>query len=127
MTAPHLKKSIGRSPSRRGVLLIVMMLASFALSQMALAVSPAPGGGYLNYNTAGGDGALFSLTDGRENTAFGFNALYSDTFGYYNTANGYQALFSNTTGNDNTATGYQALFSTTTGFVNTANGYQALS
>jgi hypothetical protein len=36
---------------------------------MALAVSPAPDGGYAGNNTAEGTSALFSLTSGADNTA----------------------------------------------------------
>ena len=156
MTTLHLRKSIGRSPSRlgspsvqpiwiiRGFLLIPLALACFALSPTARAVSPAPDGGYPNGNTAEGTHALFSLTTGDDNTANGsgalyhnttgfsntangFEALYYNTRGYRNTANGGSALYRNTTGTDNTANGDGALSSNTTGFSNTANGSDALS
>src|SRR5205814_2838606 len=93
MTTLHLRKSIGLSPSRlglprvqpiwiiRGFLLITLALACFALSPIARAVSPAPDGGYANFNTAEGQDALFSLTTGGFNTANGFNALYKNTTG----------------------------------------------
>ena len=70
---------------RRGVLLIA--LASFALSPTALAVTPAPDGGYPNQNTAEGDNALLSLTTGNDNTAIGFSAP-NNTTGSFNTATG---------------------------------------
>jgi hypothetical protein len=138
VTTLHLRKSIGRSPLRlglprvqpiwiiRGFLLIPLVLASFALSPTARAVSPAPDGGYPGNNTAEGDDALFSLTTGSDNTATGFDALYSNTEGINNTANGNQALYSNTTGSSNTATGFMALSSNTRGSYNTANGVSAL-
>jgi len=121
------------------------VLACFALAPApkAFAVTPAPDGGYPNFNTAEGTNALFSLTNGDRNTANGFAALYSNTGGFqntangaaalqhnttgnYNTANGALALFYNTTGSENTVNGVDALFYNTTGSENTANGYQAL-
>src|SRR5882724_7211184 len=122
-----------RSPIRppflwRGFLLIPvsLMLVCFALCQMALAVSPAPDGGYAGNNTAEGTSALFSLSSGVDNTALGFQALYHNTTSNYNTADGFRALFSNTTGTQNTATGLQALFSNTTSTYNTADGVNTL-
>ena len=51
-------------------------LACFALSPVTHAqLLPPPDGGYPNQNTAEGDDALFSLTDGTDNTAIGFDAL----------------------------------------------------
>jgi hypothetical protein len=112
---------------RRGLLLIALALACFALSPpIALAVTPPPDGGYANLNTAEGDFALFSLTTGTENTALGFQALYSDTTGFLNTATGRFALLSNTTGQENTATGASALKLNTTGGFNVAIGRSAL-
>jgi hypothetical protein len=115
-----------RSPLRRGWLLIALTLTCLAFSPMAKAVDPQPDGGYPNQNTAEGDNALFSLTNGTANTAIGFEALFSNTTGINNTANGVNALFSNQTGQGNTATGFQALFSNTTGSDNTAIGINAL-
>ena len=126
MTTLQLRESIGPATAGRGFLLIPLVLASFALSPTAPAVSPPPDGGYANANTAEGINALFSLTSGFGNTANGFEALLSDTTGNANTANGNTALLTNTTGSDNTATGAGALFSNTTGNANTANGFQAL-
>ncbi len=133
---------MNRSPLR-AFLLIPFVLACFALSPAARAVSPPPDGGYPGDNSAEGTDALFSLTGGTENTALGADALYynaggtgntavghstllSNTSGDDNTAIGGNALFSNTTGGSNTATGFSALFSNTTGFNNTAIGWQAL-
>jgi hypothetical protein len=75
----------------------------------AFGVMPPPDGGYPNKNTAEGQDALFSLTNGTANTANGFSALKANTRGDRNTANGALALFTNVTGSDNTATGYAAL------------------
>jgi hypothetical protein len=96
------------TPARTSIFALAFVafaLAGFALSPGAQAVSPAPGGGYPNFNTAEGDDALFSLTTGGLSTAIGFNALYSNTTGGHNTAAGTQALVSNTTGNFSTAIG----------------------
>jgi endosialidase-like protein len=93
---------------------------------VARAVSPAPDGGYPNGNTAKGNGALFSLTNGFWNTALGQQTLYHDTSGSANTALGFGALFKNATAYGNTATGVYSLFSNATGYFNTANGFEAL-
>ena len=112
----------------RGFLLIplALALAWLALSPVARAVDPPPDGGYPGNNTAEGEDALFSLTDGIDNTAVGFHALYSNTTGGNNTANGVDVLYSNTTGSYNTAIGFDALYSNRTGNSNTANGWLAL-
>src|SRR5215468_598774 len=52
----------------------------------------------VNQNTAGGTGALGSLSTGTDNTAFGTNALKSNTTGILNTAVGVEALQHNTIG-----------------------------
>ena len=122
--------SIKRSPWRRGLILLVLAFACFALS------SPARGDGAVgkpqNGNTAEGFGALNTLpgrNPGTDNTATGFDALYHNTTGSFNSAAGSQTLFSNTTGLASTAS-FQALYSTTNtgslGFGSTAIGYQAL-
>jgi len=121
-----LPNSISRSPLRRDVLLIPLALAWFALSPLALAVTPAPDGVYPGNNTAEGDHALFSRTTAGNNTATGFFALQADTTGNANTATGFEALFNNTIGKFNTATGANALLSNTTGDNNTAEGTNAL-
>jgi hypothetical protein len=137
------KKSINRSPCRRGLILITLALGYFALSlPKSFGVVPAPDGGYPGGNTAEGQTALLSLTTGGFNTAVGYLSLRSNTTGSLNTAVGAGtllvntadsttaigagALLSNTTGVLNTANGAFALFNNTTGAANTANGYQAL-
>jgi hypothetical protein len=129
ITPLHIATSISRGPLRRGLAVITLVLACFALSPApkAIAVTPAPDGGYPGNNTAEGDGALFTLTGSTDtdNTAIGYNALYNDT-SFFNTAVGSSALFSLTSGNNNTAAGYKALYSNTTGHDNTANGAAAL-
>jgi hypothetical protein len=108
----------------------------------AFGLTPPPDGGYPGKNTAEGQDALFSLTNGNANTANGFSALKANTNGDRNTANGTYALFTNVTGSENTATGYAALFfnrgsgntatgigalhSNATGTNNTANGQRTL-
>jgi hypothetical protein len=126
MTTLHLKKSMCRSPLWLGLLLIPLGLLCFGLTPTAKAVNPPPDGGYPNGNTAEGDDALFSLTDGTFNTANGYQALYSNTSGFDNTATGRSALFTTTSGGANTATGVSTLYSNTAGFANTANGVNAL-
>ncbi len=106
----------------------VLLLLSFgcALLPTARAVDPPPDGGYYGSNTAEGDDALLSLTDGIGNTAIGYQALISVTSGNTNTATGGQAL-ANTTSSNNTADGFEALRNDTTGSNNTAQGYFALA
>jgi trimeric autotransporter adhesin len=104
----------------------LLAFACLAVLPSALAVVPAPDGGYPGENTAEGDDALFSLTTGADNTATGEAALYSNTTGFENTAAGAFALFSNTTGFYNTALGGSVLLSNTTGNYNTATGLNAL-
>ena len=154
MTILHFGTSTVRSPLRiglprvqpiwilRGLLLIPLALACFAVSPAAQAVSPPPDGGYPGGNTAEGQNALFGLTTGGFNTAVGFFALDNNITGSFNTALGAGTLFANTVGSNtavgagallsntigfgNTATGAFALVSNTTGLTNVANGYQAL-
>jgi trimeric autotransporter adhesin len=104
---------------------IVLAVASFALSPIVQAVSPAPDGGYPGFNTAEGQNALFSLTTGQGNTAVGWFSLWSVTAGSLNTATGAGALLFNTADN-NTAFGAAALLFNTTGIENTAIGTAAL-
>src|SRR5260370_42553376 len=116
-TTLPLRNLMNRSPLRLAFLLIPLVLACFALSPTARAVTPAPDGGYPNGNTAEGEDALFSLdtSQGFDNTAIGFDALYSNTTGTGNTATGGGALYSNTTSTNNTANGNATLVLNTTG------------
>src|SRR6266487_4357916 len=123
MTTLHLRKSIGRSPSRRAFLLIPLLLGCFALSPTAQAVTPAPDGGYPGANTAEGTDALFSLTSGIANTAVGKDALHDNTTGGFNVAVGSSALASNVSGNFNMAIGTDALRDNTSNF-NLAIGFR---
>jgi Chaperone of endosialidase len=142
ITTSHLRNPINLCFSRRGLFLILLVHICFALMPGAQAVSPAPDGGYAGGNTAEGQNALFSLTNGTYNTALGFFSLRSDSTGAFNTAigagtlllnnadnntaTGAAALLSNTTGSFNTANGAFALLSNSTGSYNTAYGFQAL-
>jgi Chaperone of endosialidase len=105
--------------------LALFACACFTLLPSALAVTPAPDGGYPNGNTAEGQNALLSLTSGTLNTAVGFLSLKSDSTGGGNTAIGAGALLANTA-DQNTATGVAALLTNTTGMQNTASGALAL-
>ena len=109
-------------------MLATLALSCFAFSEWARAAlpSPAPDGGYPNYNTAEGDGALFSLTTGEQNTAIGAASLSTDKSGSYNTATGAGALNGNETGSENTAIGAAALYQNFRGSRNTAIGVNAL-
>src|SRR5437868_8611346 len=80
------RSPICHSCFRRSFLLISLsfLLVCFAPCQMALAVSPAPDGGYAGNNTAEGTSALLSLSSGADNTAIGFQALFHNTSGTYN-------------------------------------------
>ena len=69
------------------VFLATLLLACFTDFQ-AFGVMPPPDGGEPNKNTAEGQDALFSLTNGTANTANGFSALKANTRGDRNTANG---------------------------------------
>jgi trimeric autotransporter adhesin len=104
---------------------VLLGIFCFALSPVALAVSPPPDGGYPGFNTAEGQAALFSLTTGTGNVAVGWGSLYSDTEGSLNTAIGTGALLFNTA-DQNTATGAGALLFNNSGTYNTANGAFAL-
>ena len=110
-----------------------------------------PDGGYLNYNTAEGDNALFSLTTGQwQHGLGGFQALMEQHApaattppaelaallfnignqgtgeGTANTAVGAAALLLNTSGANNTANGTAALELNESGSSNTATGAFAL-
>jgi trimeric autotransporter adhesin len=121
---------------------LVLAVASFALSPIVQAVSPAPDGGYPGFNTAEGQNALKNLSSGQANTGLGWFSLFSDTTASFNTgvgagtlvlntadgntAVGAVALLRNTIGANNTAVGAAALLNNTEGSGNTANGFQAL-
>lgn len=125
-------------------LFIAGVLAYFGFLPKALAVVPAPDGGYPGGNTAEGQNALLSLNvnTGTNNTAVGWFSLTSNVEGQFNTAVGAGTLFNNTThrntaiggaamfsnisGKFNTAVGTLSLFTNTTGFYNTAMGDGAL-
>ena len=124
---PGVRTLMNPSPWRRGLFLIPLVVACFALSPTIRAVMPPPDGGYPNGNTAEGDGALLNLTTGIGNTATGSRALSGNTTGDSNTANGSVALVRNTSGSQNTATGRDALFNNRTGGLNTASGNGALA
>src|SRR4051812_45764699 len=66
----------------------ILVLTALLVAPVALAVSPAPDGGYGGNNTAEGDSSLFSLTSGIDNSALGFQALFRNRNGSYNTAAG---------------------------------------
>jgi hypothetical protein len=127
---------------RRGWVLILLAVGSFAFSPQLRAQcdSPDPGcpggnlaEGFLSlggltagfYNTGIGAYSLLSLTDASFDTAVGAGALFSDNAGT-NTAIGAGALFSNTTGSDNNAVGAFALFTNDSGTFNNAHGRNAL-
>jgi hypothetical protein len=119
--------------NKRGLLLIPLVLACFALLPRAqgqetpeLLPAPPPDGAYTGFNTAEGLNALLSLSTGQLNTAMGFNTLRLDTSGSSNTAVGAQALLHNN-GSSNTAVGVNALVNNTTGTLNTAVGQGALA
>jgi Chaperone of endosialidase len=106
-------------------LLITLALLCLGLLPKALAVVPAPDGGYPGGNTAEGQNALLSRTTGGFNTAVGWFSLESVTTGSYNTGVGAGTLVLNSA-DQNTATGAAALLLNTTGSFNTANGALAL-
>ena len=106
---------------------MLLAFCCLALLPRLHAVTPAPDGGYPGANTAEGNTALFSLTNGTSNTAIGERALHDNTTGNSNTATGYNALYVNTTGGYNTATGVSALTNNTTGSYNTASGSNAMA
>jgi len=110
---------------RSSFILIALVLGVSTLGQRAQAVVPAPDGGYAGGNTAEGQAALSSLTNGTYNTGVGLFSLRSNTEGSLNTAIGAGTLLVNT-GSRNTATGAGALLSNTTAEGNTANGTFAL-
>jgi len=126
ITTSQLSNAVNPAPLRRSFVLILLMLACFALLPGTQALTPAPDGGYPGGNTAEGQAALHSLTTGGFNTAVGYLSLRSNITNSFNTAVGAGALLANTADN-NTATGAAALLSNTVGQWNTANGAAALA
>src|SRR6266446_6214252 len=106
-------------------LLVLLLLACFALPPGVQAVSPPPDGCYAEFTTVEGCNSLQSLTTGVGNTGVGWYSLFGNSSGSYNTALGAGALDLNN-GDNNTATGVAALLLNTTGIQNTANGAFAL-
>jgi hypothetical protein len=106
-------------------LFATLAFACFGLLHEMQAVTPAPDGGYPNWNTAEGQDALFSLTTGSFNTAIGGHALYGDTTDSANTAVGAFALAATNPGSQNVAVGQGALRNNRSSG-NTAVGYKAL-
>ena len=125
MNAVIKTSNVRPAPGWFSFVLIALVLGFFALAQRTQAVTPPPDGGYPGGNTAEGQNALLSITNGTYNTAVGFLSLRSNTDGHFNTALGAGALFANTS-DQNTATGAGALFSNTIGSQMTANGTFAL-
>jgi hypothetical protein len=109
----------------RILMVILPVLACFALLSGAQAISPAPDGCYPNFTTAEGCNALNFLTTGAGNTGLGWFALSSTSTGSFNTGVGGGALALNN-GDSNTAVGAAALLSNSTGSNNTAVGTDAL-
>src|SRR5881296_3864012 len=89
------------SPLRRRLLLVMLSFACFWVLPTVQAVSPAPDGGYPNGNTAEGDFALASNTQGDFNTATGAHVLVRNTTGNLNIALGFFAGQNLTTGDNN--------------------------
>jgi Chaperone of endosialidase len=113
--------------------LVYLMFGAFTLAGLALAptteaVTPPPDGAYPSFNTAEGQNALFSLTNGIWNTALGAFTELSDGIGRFNTAVGVNALRNNNGSDSNTAVGANALFSFngSEGLNNSAFGTNAL-
>jgi hypothetical protein len=98
-------------PSRRGFLLIPLILVSFALCQQVQSAtdSPDPGNPPIS-NTRDGANALLSITTGLYNSGFGFDAALSNSTASFNTGIGAGTLLLNNA-NENTAVGAGALLS----------------
>ena len=120
------RNQMNHAPPPGRSLLILLVIACFALSPQTQAVEPAapetalPGG-----NTADGQSALASLTTGQYNSAFGFLSLIALTDGSFNTGVGAGTLLVNN-GTSNTAIGAGALFTNSPGGNNTAIGTFAM-
>jgi hypothetical protein len=107
------------------LLLILFVVGCFTLRPVTRAVNPPPDGGYVNFNTAEGQNALFNLSTGSANTAVGWFSLWSNTDTSFNTGVGAGTLLLNTA-DENTAVGAAALLLNVIGFENTAVGVAAL-
>jgi trimeric autotransporter adhesin len=102
---------------------------NLALGHDALSSLTAPGepsAWSARRNTAVGDQALLSNTEGGFNTALGATSLAGNETGSFNVAIGVLALNSNTSGNHNSAVGYSALAKNTQAGGNSALGAFAL-
>ena len=127
----------------QNLILIPILFGYMGLLPKAQAIFLPPDGNYPGGNTAEGQEALLSLTDGTYNTSVGFFSLRANRSGNFNTAIGAGALLDNraeentaigaaallhtTSGSFNTATGSGALFNNLIGRNNAANGFQALA
>src|SRR5437764_4853741 len=121
------RKEIKPMKNRSNVLLVILpVVACFALLPGAQAVSPAPDGCYPNFTTAEGCNALNSLTTGTGDTGVGWRSLFSNSTGNFNTGVGVGALVLNNA-DSNTAVGAAALLLNSTGSNNTALGTGALA
>jgi len=105
----------------QNLILILILVVCIGLLPKAQAIFPPPDGNYPGGNTAEGQEALLSLTDGTYNTAVGFFSLRAIRSGNFNTAIGAGALLDNKA-EENTAIGAAALLHTTSGSFNTATG-----
>jgi hypothetical protein len=107
--------------------LVSILVICTGLLPNTKAITPAPDGGYPNFNTAEGQNALLSLDTGTgfANTAVGSFSLQSNVDTSFNTGVGAGTLSLNT-GNENTAVGAAALLLNATGEANTAVGVGAL-
>ena len=114
-----------RSPLRRALLLIPLVLVCFGLLPIAKG-TPDPLAVNGARNTADGTNALVDVTTGTNNSGFGYFALHDNTIGNGNTATGAVALSSNEIGSQNTADGAGALGNNVGGNNNTAIGVNAL-
>src|SRR5256885_17273161 len=106
--------------TNRSTILIanLVVVAFFALSTGAQAVSPAPDGCYPAFTTAEGCNALALLGAGVGNTGVGWYSLFLVGDASFNTGVGAGALALNTTGADsNTAVGAAAMLLNTTGIL----------
>src|SRR6266481_5652255 len=99
------------------LMVIMLVLACFALSPAGRAVSSVPDGCYPNYTTAEGCNALALLTTGVGNTAVGWYSLSSVGPNSFNTGVGAGALALNNA-DSNTAVGAAAMLLNTSGLQN---------